>query len=40
MCGRIGHIDRYYDLRFHISEVEIVLLWSEDLRAPSWRERQ
>ncbi|CAN1137899.1 hypothetical protein LINPERHAP2_LOCUS10349 [Linum perenne] len=37
LCGRIGHIDRFCELRFRIPESEIVLLWGEDMRASSRR---
>ncbi|CAN1823845.1 hypothetical protein LINPERHAP1_LOCUS30538 [Linum perenne] len=34
ICGRMGHIDRYYEVLFQVPEAEIVRLWSEELRAP------
>ncbi|CAN1757315.1 hypothetical protein LINPERHAP1_LOCUS6472 [Linum perenne] len=33
-CGRIGHINRRYELCFLLASNEIVQKWSADLRAP------
>lgn len=37
ICGLIGHIDRQCEMRFRISENEIVRLWDVSLRAPNRR---
>ncbi|CAN1821827.1 hypothetical protein LINPERHAP1_LOCUS29698 [Linum perenne] len=34
ICGRIGHIDRFCEVRFRISEEQIVKLWDGTLKAP------
>ncbi|CAN1842293.1 hypothetical protein LINPERHAP1_LOCUS36803 [Linum perenne] len=34
ICGRMGHIDRYCEVHFHIPEVDIIRLWDELIRAP------
>ncbi|CAN1744281.1 hypothetical protein LINPERHAP1_LOCUS2067 [Linum perenne] len=34
VCGRIGHIDRYCEVRYRIPEDQIVKLWDAELRAP------
>ncbi|CAN1793630.1 hypothetical protein LINPERHAP1_LOCUS20057 [Linum perenne] len=39
ICGKIGHIDRYCEVRFHVPEDKIVKLWDETLRAPPKKER-
>ncbi|CAN1732283.1 hypothetical protein LINPERHAP1_LOCUS1562 [Linum perenne] len=40
LCGRIGHIDRFCELRFRIAEKDLVFLWDETLRAPRRQVRQ
>ncbi|CAN1835666.1 hypothetical protein LINPERHAP1_LOCUS34502 [Linum perenne] len=37
ICGRIGHIDRFCELRFRIPEAQIVKLWDKSLKAPPRR---
>ncbi|CAN1818913.1 hypothetical protein LINPERHAP1_LOCUS28546 [Linum perenne] len=34
ICGRIGHIDRFCEVRFRIPEEQIVKLWDKFLKAP------
>ncbi|CAN1853529.1 hypothetical protein LINPERHAP1_LOCUS41050 [Linum perenne] len=33
ICGKIGHIDRYCEVLFHVAESDIVRRWDETLRA-------
>ncbi|CAN1732351.1 hypothetical protein LINPERHAP1_LOCUS1592, partial [Linum perenne] len=40
LCGRIGHIDRFCELHFHIAEKDLVLLWDEMIRAPKRQVKQ
>ncbi|CAN1729935.1 hypothetical protein LINPERHAP1_LOCUS785, partial [Linum perenne] len=37
ICGRIGHIDRFCEIRFRIPEDQIVKLWDKSLKAPPRR---
>ncbi|CAN1815288.1 hypothetical protein LINPERHAP1_LOCUS27388 [Linum perenne] len=39
ICGRIGHIDRFCEVRFRIPEEQIVKLWDATLKAPPRRRR-
>ncbi|CAN1812953.1 hypothetical protein LINPERHAP1_LOCUS26695 [Linum perenne] len=39
ICGKIGHIDRFCEVLFHIPEEKIVRLWDKSQRAPSKQER-
>ncbi|CAN1789251.1 Uncharacterized protein At4g02000 [Linum perenne] len=39
ICGRIGHIDRFCEIRFRIPEEQIVKLWDMQLKAPTRRRR-
>ncbi|CAN1744883.1 hypothetical protein LINPERHAP1_LOCUS2262 [Linum perenne] len=39
ICGRIGHIDRFCEVRFRVPEEQIVKLWDITLKAPPRRRK-
>ncbi|CAN1761820.1 hypothetical protein LINPERHAP1_LOCUS8065 [Linum perenne] len=39
ICGKMGHIDRYCEILFHVPENQIVRLWDQKLRAPPRKPR-